>query len=411
MDLLGKTFALFYPSIELGGAEILFSRIADSLSSMGASVVVVDGDNGIIEKNVSSTKVSFVTTRLDSPAQVNADYCISFASHINSLSRFVTLNKNCRVVFWSIHPLNSIYLPPLIGERIYALGLNHLKLLNLIFFRKETAIRSRIIRALYEKKAFYCMDGESTRLINLNYGSEYNFDLIPIPVLIKSFNLETPPKKSNKSITLVWYGRLCDFKVHSLAYLMTKINDSTHKPHIKLIIIGDGDYRTYIEELAAKTEVDVNFLGTLTNKEATSFIERDADVVFAMGTAALESAALGIPTVLMDASYATMNFPYGFSWLFETKQYSLGMLVDRKSPYRGMLFDDLIDELSTSGGTAARACFEYVSRNHRIERVADLLCESCERSSMSFSEYAKISCYRKPLLIRIAAWLYSLRSK
>lgn len=411
MDLLGKSFVLFYPSIELGGAEILLSRVAESLSGRGAFVVVVDGENGIISKNVSSANVDFVTTRLDSPVRVSADYCISFASHISSLSRFVILNDDCRVVFWSIHPLNAIYLPPVLGGRIFSLGLKYLKLLNGLMFGEEVAVRAAIVNALVEKKAFYCMDGESARLINLYYGFGHEFDFIPVPVFVEPAGRDVRHQKSNESITLVWYGRLCDFKAHSLIFLIAKINGSAHKSRIRLIIIGDGDYRSSVEAFVAKTELEVRFMGVLPNKEAASLIERSADVVFAMGTAALESAALGVPTVLMDASYAEINFPYRFSWLFETKQFSLGMLVDRKTPCRGMLLDELIGEFERNAEVIARACFEYVDKNHRRETVVDMLCGSCERSSMSFSEYTKISFYRKPLVLRVAAWLYSLRSK
>ena len=94
-----KRFALFYPSQELGGAELLISRLAEELSERGNCVTVLDSDKGIIRDNIKNKGVFCLTVSCDHPVSIDSDYLIVFASHLSSLGRFVNSNDNCRVLF------------------------------------------------------------------------------------------------------------------------------------------------------------------------------------------------------------------------------------------------------------------------------------------------------------------------
>ena len=77
------------------------------------------------------------------------------------------------------------------------------------------------------------------------------------------------------------------------------------------------------------------FAGKIVGEKLESFLCDQIDVVAAMGTAALDAARLGLPTILLDAAYGRVTGDYRFKWLFETKHYSLGDVVNESHFEKG----------------------------------------------------------------------------
>lgn len=398
-----KRFTLFYPSQELGGAELLLSRIADKLAERGHQVTVFDSEKRFIEKSTRNPAVRCRVAKLDHPIAVESDHLITFASHISSLRRFVEPDESCNVLFWSIHPLNAIFLPPRLGERAFSIAPKLLKALNLLFFEGEVEVRAKALNSLLDSDAFVCMDGENIHVLSNYYDlNSSRFKFVPIPILPRSTARSHRSPSPRGIIQLTWYGRLCDFKVTPLLYLISQIRDLKERALVKLTIIGDGPLRDLVEESARRAGIAVDFKGTMQNDAARAFLRQHADITFAMGTAALEAAADGIPTVLVDASYRPINFPYGFSWLYHTERFTLGRFIRKRTPYRGISLEKLIVDTCANYEQHARASFEYASKNHDIEHVVDLLEQQCEKSRMSLTRLHELTTYRKPLLLRVA---------
>lgn len=403
-----KRFALFYPSQELGGAELLISRLAEELSERGNCVTVLDSDKGIIRDNIKNKGVFCLTVSCDHPVSIDSDYLIVFASHLSSLGRFVNSNDNCRVLFWSVHPLNSIYLFPRLGEWLFQGDINYLKIVNRILFSSEVGVRSRALNELIRANAFFCMDGENSRVLNLYYGLDGGGKFIPVPVPISGCPLGKRDFQESGIITIAWYGRLCDFKVHALVYLIYQLKFLERFYRIKLLVIGDGPLKSKVERAIAETGLSVCFKGTMTNAAAQKLLYEESDIVFAMGTAALESGAIGIPTVLVDASYKPIDFNYGFQWLYQTKEFTLGRFIKKSDAMAGVSLDALLRDACDDYKRHSVASFDYVRSNHDISNVVNLLERYCEESEMSLAKFIRVTNYKGAFLLRAARYVRKL---
>lgn len=397
-----KHYTLFYPSQELGGAELLLSRLADKLVERGNKVTIIDSEKEIISKNSNNANLSKLTIKNDRPIFIDSDYLIAFASHISSLRQYVSSNEECKVVFWSIHPLNAIYLMPRIGEKLFQINFNFFKKINSIFFSAEVNVRKRLLESLAAEAAFISMDSENTQMIEKYYEIKYDVSFVPVPVDVPvEVSLERK-EICNEVISVAWYGRLCDFKVHALIYLISELVKIKSKFDFILIIIGDGSFRYLVEQAVLSAKISADFKGSMPNREAKAYINRNADVVFAMGTAALEAAAMGIPTILADASYSRIDFPYKFNWLYQTRNFTLGRFVNKSMSIQGHSITEIFQEIHDNQYVHVNASYEYVKNNHEINHVTSLIENACTQSRMSLKRFLNLSDYQKPIIIRLA---------
>jgi glycosyltransferase involved in cell wall biosynthesis len=401
----GKSYLIFYPSVELGGAEILFARLADQLASRGNSVTVLDSENKIIIDNLTVEGVGALVANSEPLKFTSCDYIIAFASNILDVTKYIDCESSGKVLWWSVHPFNSIYLPPIFGSKLASFGVEWLRFVNGFLFSSEDAIRKSTIQALSKANAFVCMDGENSNTINSYYQTCTDFKYIPVPVNLAECR-ESRDIKSGDAISFFWYGRLCDFKVHGLVYLIEKISELNDLKHsVRLTVIGDGPYREFVENEAEKLGVEVLFVGVLPNSESVSLLKNQADVVFAMGTSALESGALGIPTILMGASFSKINFNYKFEWLYNTSCFTLGVFLRNKNLSVGLSIIELLGEIRKNSGDHAFRCHQYVKTNHDMNHVVELVEKNAALSAMDYKSFSQLIKYKRPIVNRIAVWV------
>lgn len=397
-------YLLFYPSVEIGGAEILLARLADALVDRGNEVTVMDSENKIIIDLLKDKRVRTLIVCPREKIEVCADYVVIFASHLISAPRFFNASAKSKLLVWNIHPLNNIFLPPVFGERIFNVGLGFLRKVNKLFFCSEDTVRINTLKAFFHSDAFVCMDGETAKTLNNYYGLNFSYDYIPVPVPIFDNNLHTLHELDKSGvINLFWYGRLCDFKSHGLIYLIKKLSEFKFK--IRLGVIGDGDFRETVEKVAKSSAVQVCFFGSLPNQEALSLLQREADVVFAMGTSALEAAAIGIPTVLAPVSYGKIIHNLKFDWLYNTKNFTLGRLVGVGEYEEGLSVNEIIYNAIINRDFFGKSCRQYVYDYHELSSVVDLVQLKASQSKMKFSDYCQLVDYKRPFLIRLSIFL------
>ena len=104
------------------------------------------------------------------------------------------------------------------------------------------------------------------------------------------------------------------------------------------------------------------------------YVSKNVDIVFAMGTTALESAVCHKPVILLDAMYAECNYEYKYKFLFETRGYSLGDLVYSETDVTGLhsLFELLSLVINDYNGIATK-CYDYAVMNHSENLVFNKL--------------------------------------
>lgn len=371
-----KSICFFYPSKLIGGAEYLFMRLANKISvEENIDVYYVDYVDGFARTSLQNEKnaIKFIDfsfyTKINVPRN---SVVITPLSSILDVINFINPRLTYNILFWSIHPF----------------GLKNV----LSYHVKGIDYGARFGKSLdmfIKSNALMFMDGPNQKIQQELFGlTETPSHFLPIPIAIadgvekKDFNIDV----SNLRVT--WLGRLSEEKIYALLNVIENAKQlaSHRKSKITVNVIGDGKSKSLIDQ-STLSPVTINMLGSLLDKELKTFLTNETDILFAMGTSALEGAGTMVPTVLVDLSYEEIPLGNTFKWLFEAKNFSLAehFSVDNRI---GHSFSELIETITSIEGSRSKAikCFNYVKENHTIDIIKNLMIQDCEKSALTSVE-------------------------
>ena len=364
----------FYPSIELGGAELLFARMAIFLSTKGHEITVIDSNKKIMFNLCEGYNLLRKTIDSDERILVENTHLVVFANNTFNLNDYLDIAQNVSFLFWNVHPLNVILIPPLISGFLLKNEGVRLKWFNSFFFWVIYKKRREFIKKAIEKRAFFIMDGECCNAISNHYSLALDKNenvFLPVPITLANNKTTISEINKNTIINIFWYGRLCDFKYHALLRLVDELSECNFS--FKLHIIGDGDKSDLVINKCTESNIDFKHYGTLENSVALQLIANTAQCVFAMGTSALECASLGIPTILAPVSYTPIKRKIKYEWLYETKQYTLGRFIQKEDYFGDVGFETILNKMLHDYQNIASASKDYVVSNHDISVIAQQL--------------------------------------
>jgi glycosyltransferase involved in cell wall biosynthesis len=292
---------LVYGSLRTGGIETLIVRIANFLVSSGVRVSVFCAAGGGLESTLDSqVNVIAYSETSDLMQAVKDQYkkrtntgllVMSFdpISAARALMVEVVLSK-----YRQIAHLSGVFHPRayfMTGERKDRIYLNYL-----------------LARAVGKSRLFFmnseCRDSHANR---------WDIDLSSSPILALPINLAdaTWQPSDNPIVRVVSVGRLVDFKTYNLG--AARVVRACLDRGIEVIwdIYGDGPLQaSIIEEIKANDVMShVRLMGVL---DYSSFSAKVAeyDLFVGMGTAALEAAMVGVPTICATVDQATRCYGY-----------------------------------------------------------------------------------------------------
>lgn len=400
-----------YPARHVGGAQILFYRLAKEFALRGYKVGLIDFADGWIHSKLEAEEVDYHLFPF-SGRPIISDFRNSIvimpSSFMRQIDKYITRSADPNIFFWNIHPYNQIPLLPLI----------HKYLLSSQWF--ERIMRATVLRGAYkfskklvdlaEEHASICyMDIENyevTRKLSDHVSKRF----LPIPiddaqVFEKNSNTQicTPAK-----LVAGWLGRLdANFKIYSLERVLLDVdrNDQIDEFHI----IGDGEGREYIENVISDlntTQVIIH--GTLDPDQISSYFS-SWHIAFSMGTSALETARCGIATILLGYAHRKISDNYKYQWLYETDGYSLGRNIDLMSIFNGVQLSDI---LQSEIRLEAEKCRLYVQNHHSLGKVVDLLEIYLEESRLKSSDLMDVILANRSLATRsfYRVWINKVKS-
>lgn len=312
-----RKIIFYFPYKGIGGVSLLFQRLSGFLAK-DRDVFLVDFRDGFMGKLVPDG-VNFIDFELVSKYPENAILVIQSVApwNIRDLHKFP---PDTRVLFWTLHPLNLYPFIFSLETSNYLKALIAHLLLPISFFRKRKM--AKIVRYLVSRNSLIFMDGE-----NYNTTAKFFSDTKIQKRLLPIFS--TPGRIMDRApgnvLRCCWIGRVVDFKVHILLHLIERLNAAVSKiGPIEMIVVGDGEALEYLKKGLKKIHaVQVKFLQNVPPVELDSFLNGNVDVLFAMGTSALEGASRAIPTFLLDYSFKPIKGIYRFRYLFDADDYSL----------------------------------------------------------------------------------------
>lgn len=389
MDLKNKKIVFCFPYKVVGGVSLLFLRLATLLRKNGYDAAIVDYKDGDMAKNREKGL----------PLIIYAD------------DKVVQLPKNSIVVFqsmtpWSIFPNleisndSNIFFITTMPQNFYPLlpGKLRLSMSKGALFAKfiwHTLLLSDYLKV---KKFISILESRSSVVyldedIVCNLRQSFNIKIDSarlMPLFSQDVNRNiylTEHKVDCSVLKLGWIGRLSDFKINILNRVLEDafVYSTKHQKKIIFNIIGTGEFATVLKSFKSQyfsiVKIDYVPMSDL------AFHMLQYNMVFAMGTAALDAARLGVPTVRLDYSFQVVADNYLYKMLYDAKGFSLAERIGSKCFNVGEhSFNDLMISLISDHVLCSKKCFDFYSKNHSIENSSKLFLKNIYASRLKWGE-------------------------
>lgn len=380
----------FYPSRRIGGAQFLFARLAEHLSRcLGWRVSLVDYRDGALARRCENAPVQLIEYREGERTFVeDAGVLVAPPSHVHRIGEKLVLDRASTLFFWFIHPYNLVSVLP--GFNVLSrLGESRMFAALRGLYRAECRSLAAFIEVADELQSLAFMDAESLRANRDMFGVRLPApNLLPIP-------LEDPPagksaqRRRIGDVSVAWLGTIGAFKTNVLRRLLEDFRslDPSTRGSGQFHVIGGGDDKEKLQGEFGGAP-GVRFEGSIEGEALTSFLVEHADVVFAMGTSALEGARLGIPTILVDFSYGKVPADYRYRWLRQTEGFVLGRAIGgcELAGGGGLTMEQVLSSVRDRGEVEGERARAYFQEHHSLEAVSGMLVKSLRRARLTYRE-------------------------
>ena len=407
----GKQAIVFYfPHHRIGGVSILFLRMAEYLSSK-FSVYVADYSDGYMANHLSS---NVKLLRIDQGDHFPEGSIYIFQSFLPWRFPFLAkVDPHSKVFFWNLHPNN--FDPSIFNEKINFYPFKIIaKLINFLAWKRKNKVK-KVINYLVRNQGLEFMDVENVRSTEDFIGERLDIKKF-LPIATPKLN-ERNQYTSHSEVKLGWIGRLADFKYRILEHLMHRLSQlNIENKTITLTIVGDGDYRDYLKReatLLGSSSFRIIFIGELSPHDLHKYMRENIDIVFSMGSSALEAASMGLPVFLTDYSYEKIKYNYNFSMLYEKKGYCLGEKINNQSFEEGCSLRKSIVDVINNYDFYSQLCHQYWKNNFSLDSVANSLDVRMNLSTATFADMKKKGFFTPDkfgLLMRTVGWRLRLRN-
>lgn len=267
-------------------------------------------------------------------------------------------------LFWVVHPKTFI-------KKVFPL---------------KKIMMKMIIEMMMKRGGLYFMDKTCLDDITKFFGLTVIGKYLPIPVIdiVKSNNLNLTSlieKKNRDIISLSYIGRAEIWKINPVKKIISDlvVIKKIYNKEFKLHIFTDNIHE--FKQLLSYNynEIEIIFHTNIFGAELDQFIKKEMLISFAMGTSCLESAKLGIPSILVDCSYEAYPNSYKYNWIYNSDGFSLGKVIDKNyfsvNGYTLLEIFEQIFQNDLSICEISNSCLDYTLKNHDIETITSLLLE------------------------------------
>ncbi len=369
-----------------GGYTTLLLTLIRELYRQKQEVVLINFTEGLIADELMKDKVAIKILGLDTMSWKEISAAI-LPTDVFIITKFEEVYRhlfkvNPRVVYFDINDFICR-----ISE--YKFGL------------KFPFLGKKLVQKLLAANSLFFMD--DTGVFNL----KQNFSIVvkhpvylPIPVTVAGENTYLKRHRYTDGILrLTYIGRSVNWKMMPLKKILADCARSAiqYRIHFSIVVDNRQDFMKYINlnEYKYAANLSINVQENMLPSSINEFLLHNADGHFAMGTAALDAAKLGIPTVLVD--YGTHDFPngYQYKWLYETKNYSLGKNLDKLPADTGFSIEELLSVLSGDNKkleSYSELSYQYVLENHSVEKIVFKMMAVCHAATF------RLNCAKKFVL-------------
>ena len=402
-----KSITFFFPYYDVSGVPILFLNLAEFISAhYNYDVYIVDYKNGYMSCNrKKESKVKLIEFENGKYLRILDTILVMQAILPYAIRPELLISKNTKLFFWCLYP--DIFFPVVFPFNLISNTIkNNIKsyqlILNFFYVNTITNVKN-FVTQLNDCSALIFMDSS-----NLNRTNEIlELELTPniyLPIMCEGEDNNFNNKSSlNNELNISWVGRLCDFKINILIYTIEKVSILANKLQKNIIfhIIGNGDKRDLIENISVNNGFfNLKIVGEIEKDKLDQYLIDNIDLSTGMGTSALESAKLAIPTIVLDISHKKIVGDYIFRWLHETIDFDVAHNI---SPLdfqdNNKSLEKILTDFHEEKESLRQKSHSYFWQNHSVESVSNKFIKHIELHSIKFedinSTYFKKSFLRK----------------
>lgn len=389
--------AFYFPYPTVGGVSLLFLRCAEYLSE-NHDIYIIDLEDGYMAKNLPSNSNFISYTDLGSlPDDV---LIITQSCPLWRIPYLEKLSKSSKILFWNLHPDNFKYK---IGS-FDNLLLNHF--VNFIFLPRKNKLK-KLVKILHLTGSLLFMDknnkDNTENLLDVNIQSPIYMP-ITNSIYIKSRHKYHPPK-NGEEIRCIVVGRLSGFKVTIVKHLISRLN-SLIDQNIHLTVVGDGDAAEEIKKLlASNSNINSTYINDIHFDKLDTLL-KDKHLAFAMGTSALDSAALGIPTICLDYSNSEICKNYKFKYIYDLSGYNLGREITLLDYEDFDSLGDMIDDIYANGLHHSNRTYSYYLENHSCKVIDKLNSHICNNGIL-ISELLSLNLHQEDFITKMVIKIFN----
>ncbi|MEO5648468.1 MAG: hypothetical protein ABIR03_00940 [Ginsengibacter sp.] len=372
-------FYSVYQNIK-GGYTTLLLTLIKELNRQKYEVVLFNFLDGLIVRELEKEGIKINVIDLKTVDWKEIDQHI-FPTDIFIVPKFIEefrhlFKVNPRVIYYDINDFICRISDYKFGIRLPSLG-------------------KKLIQKMIASKSLLFMD--DTGVFNLKNEFSLNVEkpqLLPIPIAVCNQNKYSGRASlSSEQIKLTYIGRSVIWKMNPLKKILKDcVNLNIKKKIIFSIVVDDlKNFREFIklENFIKNEYLSINVIENIPPSRIEDFLLQKSDIHFAMGTAALEAARLGIPTILVDYSSKEFNKNYSYNWLYNTVNYSLGRNLEKIPARTGVSLENLIGEFFRSPEKMkieSQKSYQYAMDNHSVSEIVSQLTTICEQATFRLND-------------------------
>jgi len=358
-----KKICFWIPAYNVGGGTFYLCEIAKYLASeTDLEIYYMDYLEGYPSSLLKDTNVTMLEYK-----EEDLDFCLQepcvIVTNSTRVIQMQRMNPQNKFLFWHYETVPCAWDIVLIREETK----RFLELANkentMVFHGWSSRdILNRQYNIGYEKQSYFYMFLSAKEKIQNNQG------------------LISPDE-----INVVWVGRAGNEKIYSIYNIIDNLAKYQTEKKKKFHIVGDGwrmnDLKKYAEKF--KNKITFDFPGTIPKDKLDDYILKHADVTFAMGLSSLESAALKVPSVVVQLDIKPIKDD-AFYWLFDTKEYCVGILPSQKNDFdvNYVTFAEIMDSIYRYGKKNELAQKSYNFYLQNMSNFEDII----ERALIYISE-------------------------
>ncbi|MDM7987651.1 MAG: hypothetical protein QUS13_09980 [Smithella sp.] len=226
------------------------------------------------------------------------------------------------------------------------------------------------LQELMKKHSMVTMDAHCNDFFFKNYGIRLDVNYLHIPIDIKPNNYKY--KIRNNEINITYIGRGNEiWKVKPVKKLVKDLSTLDKKFNIHIFTDMDDLFKKELAE-TAQSNINITYHFGYWGKKLSDKLISVADIHYSMGTAMLEGASLGIPTLIADSCEQDFPDNYKYRWFIQDVQ-SYGNFIFEKKDFKGATIRDIITLFSDKEAVEhlSHKQHEYISENYSPSYLVD----------------------------------------